>query len=61
MLKRFQKQDLKPKKPSSVFVKYLGHFSVFRRKIENYLRNLIYWEKSKNRFGLGAPKLSKNC
>jgi hypothetical protein len=34
--------------------------SVFGRFIEDYLRNLKCWEKSKNRFGLSAPKLSKN-
>jgi hypothetical protein len=31
-------------------------FSVFGRLIEDYLRNLMSWEKYKNRFGLSAPK-----
>jgi hypothetical protein len=37
-----------------------GIWSVFGRFIEDYLRNLTCWEKSKNRFGFSAPKLSKN-
>jgi hypothetical protein len=37
-----------------------GIFSVFGRFIEEYLRNLTCWEKSKHRFGLSTSKLSKN-
>jgi hypothetical protein len=38
----------------------VGIFSVSGILIEDYLKNLTRWEKSKNRFGLNAPKLSKN-
>jgi hypothetical protein len=34
-----------------------GILSVFGRFIEDYLRNLTWWEKSKNRFGFSALKL----
>jgi hypothetical protein len=37
-----------------------GIFSVFGRFIEDYLRSLTSWEKSKNKFGLSALKLSEN-
>jgi hypothetical protein len=37
-----------------------GIFSVSGIFIEDYLKSLTCWEKSKNRFGLGASKLSKN-
>jgi hypothetical protein len=37
-----------------------GIFSVFGRFIEDFFKNLRCWVKSKNRFGLSAPKLSKN-
>jgi hypothetical protein len=74
--KQFWKLDSKPKKPRfhvstkpwfrkipcGLFSKPLkeGIFSVSGIFIENYLRNLTCWEKSKNRFGLSEPKLSKN-
>jgi hypothetical protein len=32
-------------------------YSVFGRYIEDYIKNLTCWKKSKNRFGLNAPKL----
>jgi hypothetical protein len=35
-------------------------FSVSGIFIEDYLKNLKCWEKSNNRFGLSASKLSKN-
>jgi hypothetical protein len=37
-----------------------GIFSVFGRFIEDYLRNLMCWENSKNRFGISASKLSRD-
>jgi hypothetical protein len=52
-----------------VFVKYLvvsfpslskKEFGVSGIFIEDYLRNLTCWEKSKNKFGLSTPKSSKN-
>jgi hypothetical protein len=45
----------------SLFPKPLNKdiFSVFGRLNEEYLRNLTCWEKSENRFGLNAPKLTK--
>jgi hypothetical protein len=43
--------------PYSFFLE--GIFSVFGRYIEDYLRNLTCWEKSKNRFGLSATKLTR--
>jgi hypothetical protein len=48
--------------PCGLFPKPLnkGIFSVFGRFIEDYLRNLTCWKKSKNRFGLNTPKLNKN-
>jgi hypothetical protein len=69
--KQFWKQDSKSKKPCvlwfrkilcSFFSKLLkvAIFSVSGIFIEDYLRNLTCWKKSKNRFGLSAPKLSKN-
>jgi hypothetical protein len=51
------------RRPSWVFPKPLNLdiiFSVFGRFIEDYIRILTFWEKSKNRFGLSAPKLTKN-
>jgi hypothetical protein len=48
--------------PCGLFHKPLkeGIFSVSGILIEDFLRNLKCWEKIKNRFGLNAPKLSKN-
>jgi hypothetical protein len=70
--KTFQKQfwnlDSKPKKPRVLWFRKIpwvlfpqplnkGIFSVSGIFIEDYLTNLNGWEKSKNRFGLSAPKL----
>jgi hypothetical protein len=41
------------------FVKYLVVSCVSEIFIEDYLRNLTCWEKSKIRFELSASKLSK--
>jgi hypothetical protein len=49
------------KRPSCLFPKPLNYdiiFSVFGRFIEDYLRILKFWEISKNRFRLSAPKLT---
>jgi hypothetical protein len=76
VLKRFQKQFWKlvqkPKKPRIFWFRKIpcglfpkpfkeGIFNVFGIFIEDYLKNLTCWKKSPNRFGLSAPKLSKNC
>jgi hypothetical protein len=53
--KTILKTESKLKKPLKQ-----GIFRVSGIFIEDYLRNLTCWEKSKYRFGINAPKLSKN-
>jgi hypothetical protein len=75
VLKTFQKQfwklDLKPKNPRILWFRKIpcglfpkplkeGIFSVSGKFIEDYLISLTCWEKSKNRFELSVPTLSKN-
>jgi hypothetical protein len=47
--------------PCCPFLKLLkkGIFSVFERFIEDYLRNLTCWEKSKNKIGLSATSMNR--
>jgi hypothetical protein len=71
MPKNISKTVLKTRlktKETTLFVKYIvafflslnkGIFSVFRRFIEDYLRTLMCWEKSKNRIG-SKNKKNKN-